>query len=275
MNWVHLFLLHCVVLLAGCSEIPASRVLRVATTTSTRDSGLLDELLPKFEDANDCRVDLLAVGSGAALKLGEAGDADVLLVHARQAELDFMAAEHGIRREEFMYNEFVLLGPASDPGSIRALAPHEALRRIASQQLAFVSRGDDSGTHKREVQLWEENGGRPTWNEFRETGQGMGSSLIIADEKESYILSDMGTYLKFRDKISLVPLSTKSLAMRNPYSAIVVNPRKHEQAKETLADSFVDFLLSRKVQQQIADYQIDGQRLFVPTRLDSVEENSP
>ncbi len=245
-----------------------NNVLRLATTSSTRDSGLLDELLPLFEEANACRVDVVAVGTGAALRLGEAGDVDVLLVHARRAEEAFMSARHGTRHEELMYNDFVLLGPENDPAQIRGIDPVKALKQIASAKQCFVSRGDDSGTHKRELLLWQQAGGRPEWNSYLEGGQCMGPTLMIANEKRSYVLADMGTYLNFLDKISLVPLVTKSASLRNPYAVIVVNPKKHDRINSRLAEALVSFLISGETQQAIADYQIDGKQLFHPVRLD-------
>ena len=245
----------------------ASAVLRLATTTSTRDSGLLDVLLPVFEKAQGCRVDVVAVGSGAALKLGEAGDADVLLVHARKSEEEFMAARHGIRHEEFMYNDFVLLGPPSDPAKIRDLDPVKGLQKIAAGKHTFVSRGDDSGTHKQELGLWKMAGGRPEWDNYLESGQGMGPTLVIADEKRGYVLADRGTYLSFRDKLELVPLAAAAKCLRNPYAAIVVNPDKHPKINARLANTLVDFLISDEGQRLIAGYKISGQQLFHPTRI--------
>jgi tungstate transport system substrate-binding protein len=265
-------------LLAGCSgnvESPqqGSRrtVLRLATTTSTRDSGLLDELLPVFEKSHGCRVDVIAVGTGAALKLGEVGDADVVLVHARTAEEAFMQAKHGIRHEEFMYNDFVLLGPKDDSARIRDMEPSAALRQIAEGKCPFVSRGDDSGTHKRELRLWERAGGRPAWDDYVECGQGMGPTLVMADEKQGYVLADGGTYLRFQDKITLVPLAAAAKSLRNPYAAIVVNPEKHEKINVKVANALVDFLISGKAQRLVSDYQVSGQRLFHPTRPTSDE----
>jgi tungstate transport system substrate-binding protein len=227
----------------------------------------LDELLPAFEKAQNCRVDVVAVGTGAALKLGEAGDADVVLVHARKAEEAFMEAQHGIRREEFMYNDFVLLGPKDDPATIRDVEPIEALKNIATGKHRFISRGDDSGTHKREMALWKQAGGRPAWHDYIESGQGMGPTLVIADEMQAYVLADMGTYLNFKDKIEIVPLAAAAASLRNPYAAIVVNPAKHEKIDERLANAFVDFLISVDAQRLIGDYRVGGQQLFHPTRL--------
>ncbi len=256
----------------GCSKgegQSAKRVLRLATTTSTRDSGLLDKLLPDFEKANQCRIDVVAVGTGAAIKLGEAGDADVVMVHARKAEEAFMAAKHGVRHEEFMYNDFVLLGPEEDPAKVRNVDPIEALKMIADGKCKFVSRGDDSGTHKREMSLWEKAAVEPAWDDYLESGQGMGPTLVMADEMQAYVLADMGTYLNFRESMDLVPLATSAESLRNPYAAMVVNPDKHEKIDLELANALVDFLISDETQRRIAGYQIAGQQLFYPSRLDS------
>lgn len=265
-------------LFVGCSgdisgEASRARtVLRLATTTSTRDSGLLDPLLPPFEKAQSCRVDVVAVGTGAALRLGERGDADVLIVHAREAEMAFMDAGHGTRHEEFMYNDFVLLGPEEDPARIRNAPPTEALKTIAAVGGLFFSRGDDSGTHRRELTLWEAAGGRPEWGQYIESGQGMGPTLIMADEKRGYVLADSGTYLKLREKIELVPLAAPAASMRNPYAVIAVAPDKHERINAKLAGKLVDYLISDEAQGLIAAYRVGDQQLFFPTRLDRSSE---
>lgn len=248
------------------SSEPVQR-LRLATTTSTRDSGLFDILLPHFENTNSCRVDVVAVGTGAALRLGEAGDADVLVVHAREAELAFMRSEHGIRHEEFMYNYFVLVGPPSDPAGVSGSDPVDAFKMLANEKHTFLSRGDDSGTHKRELAIWSKLGGRPDWSNYLEVGQGMGATLMMADEKQAYVLSDMGTYLKLQTKLDLRPVSANSDILRNPYAVIQVNGEKSPLINADLADRFVEYLLSGPAQQTIANYQVAGQPLFFPTRL--------
>lgn len=262
-----------VAIAVGChhessGERDQTTVLRLAVTTSTRDSGLLDVLLPNFSEGRNVRIDVIAAGTGKALKLGESGDVDVVLVHARAAEDAFMEAGHGIRREDVMFNTFQLLGPPSDPAKIRGVDAIEALRRIGATKQRFVSRGDDSGTHKRELHLWEQAGGRPDWKDYVETGQGMGASLVVADQMEAYVLADRGTYLKFQGKIKLTPLTARSDAMKNPYGILVVNPRKHPRLQLRLANSFVDFVISADGQQLIKDYTIDGEQLFHPSRLD-------
>ncbi len=256
----------------GCStdidKRPNSRpVLRLATTTSTRDSGLLDELVPPFEQQTGARVDVIAVGTGKALKLGEAGDVDVVLVHAREAEDAFMRAGHGVRREDVMYNQFVLVGPANDPANVRGRSAVDALRRIARSQSTFLSRGDDSGTHKRERQLWREAGLRPDWGDYIESGQGMGVTLIMADQMNAYTLTDEGTYLRFRDKIELVPLVDSSEDLHNPYGVIAVNPAKNDRIQRKLANQFIDYLIADRTQQRIAGFRVAGEPLFHPSAV--------
>lgn len=260
-------------LLAGCDRqvdnqtSDSPNVLRLATTTSTRDSGLLDHLVPEFERKHNCHVDVVAVGTGAALKLGEAGDADVILVHARDAEEQFMRAGHGVRHEEFMENEFLVLGPNADPASIHGTSPGEAFGRIAAGEYSFVSRGDDSGTHKREQAIWDEAGGLTPWKGYIESGQGMGPTLIMADELQAYVLVDRGTFLRFQSKIDLVASVSGSPLLRNPYAVIAVHPERHRGVNGTLANEFIEFLIVPKTQQGIAAYRVNGERLFSPTHL--------
>ena len=251
------------VLAASCAqEAREPRVLRLAVTTSTQDSGLLDVLVPAFEQECGCRVDVIAAGTGRALKLGESGDVDAVLVHSRDAEDAFMAAGYGVRREDVMYNEFVLLGPSADPAGVTGRGPAAALQSIAASRQPFVSRGDASGTHQRELALWQQGGGRPDWDGYLETGAGMGATLVVADETRGYVLADRGTYLQFRHKIALVPVVEGSEELRNPYGAIVVNPDRHPRIAVDLANRFVDFLLSPQGRQKIRELTIDGEPLF-------------
>ena len=257
--------------IVGCGGTQASpeKVLRLATTTTTRDTGLLDVLIPPFEQAEGVRVDLIVVGTGEALQLGRAGDVDVVLVHSREAEDDFMTAGEGNRREEIMFNSFEILGPPDDPAGIRGLAPAAALQKIAAGKFRFVSRGDDSGTHQRELWLWEQGGGQKHWGEYLETGLGMGATLTIADESRAYVLCDRGTYLYGKPKIELVSLVAGSADLKNHYGAIVVNPEHHPGVRDELANAFLDYLVSAKTQAAIRDYQIGGESLFYPLQLPS------
>ena len=268
-----LFLLSLSVqLLSGCSRGESSPgasggVLRMAVTTSTRDSGLLDELVPVFERVHGVRVDVIAAGTGKALTLGENGDVDLILVHARKAEEAFMAAGHGVRHEEVMQNTFEVLGPPSDPAGIGGMNATEALSNIAAGGERFVSRGDESGTHQRELVLWRADRERPQWEGYVENGDGMGATLVMADQMRAYVLSDRATYLKFRTKIDLIPLVETSRELLNPYGVIVVDPAKHERINERLAQRFVDFLISPPAQRMIGEFRIDGEQLFEPLRL--------
>ena len=260
-------------LLTGCVD-QANRdgaadrsVLRLAATTSTRDSGLLDLLVPIFERQNQVRVDVVAVGSGAAFELGEAGDVDVLLVHARAAEDAFTNAGHGDRREDLMYNTFEILGPPDDPAQIRHMEPLLALQQIAECQRRFVSRGDNSGTHQRELELWRRGGGRPDWDLYFETGQGMAATLNIANQMNAYVLSDRGTYLKLKRTTQLVPLVVSTEELRNPYGIIVVNAKKNPSINGVVAHKFVDFMISAESQRLIGNYKILGEQAFFPLQL--------
>jgi tungstate transport system substrate-binding protein len=245
----------------------ATGALRLATTTSTRDSGLLDVINPIFEKQHSARIDVIAVGTGQALKLGENGDADVVLVHARSAEDAFMEAGHGVRREDVMYNTFEILGPPSDPAGIKGLDAVPALQKITQGKHPFVSRGDNSGTHVKELELWKAGGGVSEWDGYSESGQGMGETLIIADQAQGYTLSDRGTYLAFKDKVELVPLTKTSEELKNPYGVIVVNPDKINLIQHDLAQAYADFLISRETQQKISEFQIGGEQLFYPHHL--------
>lgn len=244
-------------------------VLRLATTTSTADTGLLDHLLPEFETAHNARVDVIAVGTGQAMKLGERGEVDVLLVHAKASELKFLEAGHAIRRDDVMFNTFLLLGPKADPASIRGRDIVTAMKAIHRIGAKFVSRGDDSGTHKRELSFWESGGGLKTWDGYVETGRGQGQSLMIASEMDAHALCDRGTYLKLRDKISLVPLVETDPQLHNPYGVLVINPRKHHRINKQLATKLAEYLISGPVRQKIAQFRVEGEPLFFPHMRDT------
>ena len=260
-------------LLGSCaqsSKPPATRGdLILATTTSTQDSGLLDVLIPMFEKESGYRVKVVAVGTGAALRMGEKGDADVLLVHAPSAEEAFMAAGHGIDRRYVMYNDFVIVGPPDDPAHLRGLTDAAlALKRVAETQSLWISRGDDSGTHKKERALWKAAGFDPAvlpsqpW--YQETGQGMGATLRIASEKQGYTLTDRGTFLHLQKTLNLDILVEGDERLYNVYHVIVVNPNKHPHVNVEGARAFADFITSPDVQAIIEKYGVDqfGQPLF-------------
>ncbi|MFV1959055.1 MAG: substrate-binding domain-containing protein [Planctomycetota bacterium] len=241
--------------------------LRLATTTSTRDSGLLDWLLPPFEAATGIEVQVVAVGTGQALALGRRGDADLLLVHARRREDAFLAAGDGLERRDVMWNDFVLVGPRDDPAGIRGLGDGaRALARIGAHRAVFISRGDDSGTHTRERALWKKAGGRPAWDGYLEAGQGMGACLTIADEKQAYTLTDRGTWLARRSLSDLVVLVEGHPALRNPYGTILVDPRRHPGVHAEAARKLFEYLTSREGQERIGAYRVDGVALFHPVK---------
>ncbi|MEW6244265.1 MAG: substrate-binding domain-containing protein [Bacillota bacterium] len=246
----------------------------LATTTSTVDTGLLDFLLPEFEKEYNAKVRVVAVGTGQAIQLGRSGDADVILVHSREAEERFVNEGYGVKRYDVMYNDFVLLGPSFDPAGVSgAKTIVDALGRIASragtaQGVVFASRGDDSGTHRKEMFLWDKAGvGAPRGEWYSSLGQGMGDTLIMADEMRAYVLSDRGTYLSMKDKLknlSIVFEGDEDLF--NPYGIIAVNPEKHPNVNFRLAQELIAFFTSIHVQQMINTFGVDryGQPLFFP-----------
>ncbi len=245
-----------------------SQNLILATTTSTQDSGLLDFILPDFEQQYNVQVDVVAVGTGQAIKLGEDGNADVLLVHARAQEDAFMEAGHGVRREDVMYNDFVIVGPAADPAGIKGLtSAAEAFQKLAETQAVFISRGDDSGTHVKEKEIWKKAGIEPAGDWYISAGQGMGAVLTMADEQQAYALSDRGTYLaRTLEGIELEILMEGDPILFNPYGVIAVNPNKGPHIKAELANSFIDWLISLPTQEKIAGFGVDkfGSPLFTP-----------
>ncbi len=265
---------------AGRAAATAPAVLRLATTTSTADTGLLAAILPAFERAAGCRVDVIAVGTGQAIEIGRRGDADVLLVHARQSEDQFVAERHARERFDVMYNDFVIVGPAADPGRIAALTQAiSAFAAIAKAQAPFASRADKSGTHTAELAVWAAAKIAPAGNAwYRALGQGMGETLIVANEQGAYALSDRGTYLSMRDKLPHlgILLGGRTLAenpdstLRNRYGVMAVNPDLHPGVNFTVASRFVDWLLLPETQRTIGDYGVArfGQPLFYPDSLE-------
>ncbi len=240
----------------------------LATTTSTDDSGLLDFILPDFEDQYNTRVDVVAVGTGQALKLGEDGNADVLLVHARAREDAFMEAGHGVRREDVMYNDFVIVGPGADPAGIKGMTnASESFAQVASTEAAFVSRGDDSGTHTKEKAIWSAAGIEPSGDWYISAGQGMGAVITMANEQQAYTLSDRATYLaRSLEGLELVILVEGDPILFNPYGVMAVNPDKGDHIQLALANQFVDWLVSVETQEKIATYGMEqfGAPLFTP-----------
>lgn len=239
--------------------------LRLATTTSTENSGLLNYLLPEFTRDSGYTVHVIAVGTGKALRMGRDGDADIVLVHARPAEDQFVAEGHGINRRDVMYNDFVLVGPPSDPAGIsKSRTVDDAFRRIASAGHMFISRGDDSGTHKRELSLWKLAGVKPGDGWYREAGQGMGKVLQIASELDAYTLTDRGTWLALKNKGRLKLLFENDPPLYNPYGVIAVNPARHPHTDIAGANAFIDWITSPKAQRMINGFRVNGDRLFIP-----------
>ncbi len=243
--------------------------LKLATTTSTDNSGLLNVLLPPLERMFDVRVDVIAVGTGKALALGRNGDVDVILVHAREAEDKFVMEGYGINRRDVMYNDFIIIGPADDPAGVSGMKDAvAALKIISTKKAPFASRGDDSGTHKREKSLWREVGIKPSGSWYMETGQGMGATLQIADEKRAYTLSDRGTYLAYKDKIDMEILVEGDTArLANPYGIIAVNPAKHPHTNYLYAMLLIGWVTSVEGQKIIGQYKRFGEPLFHPMAI--------
>lgn len=241
----------------------AQERLRMSTTTSTENTGLLGVLLPPFESLCGCKVDVIAVGTGKALKLGEAGDVDVVFVHARELEDRFVAAGFGVDRRDVMYNDFVLLGPPDDPAGVKGgKSAAEAFRAIAAKEAPFVSRGDESGTHRKEREIWKAAGIAPKGKWYLEAGQGMGEVIQMATQRRAYTLSDRGTYIAYRVKTDIGVLHDGDPSLRNPYGIIAVNPKRHPTAKYDLARKFIDFVMGKEGQEIIANFRIDGEPLF-------------
>ncbi|OQK15077.1 tungsten ABC transporter substrate-binding protein [Methyloprofundus sedimenti] len=257
-----------ILLLSFCliiNSVYAQDSLRMSTTTSTENSGLLKVINPLFEKRYNVHLDIIAVGTGKALHLGENGDVDVVFVHAPAAELKFVQEGYGIDRKAVMHNDFVLIGPGSNPANIDINQPiANALQQISQAQVDFISRGDDSGTHKKELSLWQQAEITPAKPWYLEVGQGMGAVIKIADEKQAYTLTDRGTYLAFKDKIDLVILNEGDKALFNPYHIIAVNPAKHKHVKYDLAKKYIDFITGTEGQKLIGDYKKHGEQLFYP-----------
>ena len=246
---------------------PAVKEIILATTTSTQDSGLLDVLVPVFQEQSGYTVKTVAVGSGEALKMGEQGNADVLLVHSPAAEKTFMENGFGSERTLVMHNDFIFVGPQADPAGIQGTAAaDEALKKIAAAQAAFITRGDDSGTHKMELSLWKKAELTPEGDWYQESGQGMGATLKIASEKAAYTLTDRATYLANKDSLALFILLEGDPALLNIYHVILVNVEKWPKINLEGAKAFAAFLVSKTGQDMIGQFGVEkfGQPLFTP-----------
>lgn len=262
-----LSLIVLMVFTAACQSAPKVKDLILATTTSTQDSGLLDVLVPAFQEDTGYVVKVVAVGSGEALKMGEQGNADVLLVHSPAAEVTYMEAGNGSERTLVMHNDFIIVGPEADPAGIKGTATAaDAFTKIAEAQAPFISRGDDSGTHKAELAIWKKAGITPEGDWYQESGQGMGATLTIASEKAAYTLSDRATYLANKDNLALAILVEGDSALLNVYHVITVNPEKYPNLNTEGAKAFAAFLVSEKGQEMISKFGVEkfGQPLFTP-----------
>jgi tungstate transport system substrate-binding protein len=251
-----------------------ARAITVASTTSTQNSGLFDHLLPQFRADTGIDVNVVAVGTGQAIRIAMNGDADVLLVHHEASERKFVADRFGLARHPVMHNDFVLVGPGTDPAGIKGMDDVAgALRRIGDAEQVFVSRGDDSGTHKKELELWQASGFDPrpasgSW--YREAGSGMGATLNTAGAMNGYTLTDRASWVSFGNKGDLVILVEGDSRLHNPYTAIVVDPERHPHVHMREAQAFVDWLVSERGQTLIAAFRVDGQQLFFPDAVPGV-----
>ena len=252
----------------GSAALAEDKSIVVASTISTQDSGLFGHILPLFKARTGIDVKVISQGTGQALDTGRRGDADVVFVHAKEQEEKFLAEGYGVKRYPVMYNDFILVGPKGDPAGIAGTKDIvAALEAIKAKQIAFVSRGDRSGTHQAELKLWKIAGidiakDRGAW--YREVGQGMGATLNTAAAINAYTISDRGTWISFRNKGELVVAVEGDQRLFNQYGVMLVNPAKHPSVKRELGQQFVDWLVSPEGQQVIASYKIDGQQLFYP-----------
>jgi tungstate transport system substrate-binding protein len=258
-------LLGCIVHVAGAAAEDRSIV--VASTTSTQDSGLFGYLLPIFKAKTNIEVKVIAQGTGQALDTARRGDADVVFVHARAQEEKFLAEGFGVKRFDVMYNDFVLIGPKSDPAGVKGKDIETALKTIQAKRAPFVSRGDNSGTHLAELSLWKQAGvdlaaAKGPW--YREIGQGMGAALNTASAMNGYVLSDRGTWISFKNRGDLEISVEGDKRLFNQYGVMLVNPARYPTVKKELGQTFIDWLISAEGQAAIAGYKIDGQQLFFP-----------
>ena len=250
------------------SQSGAVDILKMSTTTSTENSGLLAVLNPIFEKKYAIKMHVIPVGTGRALRIGSHGDVDVVFVHAPEAELKYVEQGDFIDRRVVMHNDFVIVGPKNDPANIAsAKTVTDVLSRIAKNQSTFISRGDDSGTHKKELQLWQQALTKPNGAWYLSVGQGMGAVLRVADEKQAYTLTDRGTFLAYSDKISLHILFQGVPPLFNPYHVMAVNPKKHQHVRYDLAGKYINFVTGIEGQTIINNFRLKGQQLFYPDAM--------
>jgi len=257
----------------SASALAQDKSILVASTTSTEDSGLFGFILPLFKQKTGIVVKVVAQGTGQALDMARRGDADVVFVHAKEAEEKFVAEGHGVKRYPVMYNDFVIIGPTNDPAGIKG-SRHAtfALQAIKAKGAPFISRGDRSGTHIAEIKLWHAAGidiEKEAGPWYKSIGQGMGAALNMAAATGAYVLSDRGTWISFKNKADLVIAVQGDKLLFNQYGVILVNPAKHPHVKKELGQQFIDWLISDEGQKAIADYKIEGEQVFWPQREDS------
>ncbi len=253
----------CLVIIGGCSDKGPSAPVRLATTTSTANSGLLDYLLPEFEKDTGLKVEYIPTGTGRALKHGRDGDVDAVLVHAPPSEEAFVADGFGVKRVPVMWNDFVIVGPADDPAGVgSSQSAAEALRILSEQNATFISRGDDSGTHKKEKLIWEAAAITPAGGWYIEAGQGMGACLTMADNQLGYVMTDRGTYLAMADKLEIEVVYEGDAALVNPYAIIAVNPEKYPDVNHTGTERLIEWLTSARARELIAAFRVGDEQLF-------------
>jgi tungstate transport system substrate-binding protein len=259
-----------VMVFAAPASFAQDKSIVVASTTSTQDSGLFNFILPRFESKTGIKVKVVAQGTGQALDTGRRGDADVVFVHARSLEEKFVKEGHGVKRHPVMYNDFVLIGPKSDPAGIKGGKDiGKALAQIKDKQAPFISRGDKSGTHNAELRLWKATGINPEGSWYKPIGQGMGAALNTAGASGAYVLSDRATWINFKNKQNLAIVVEGDKRLFNQYGVILVNPDKHKSVKKELGQQFIDWIVSKEGQQAIRDYKINGEQLFYPNAEDA------
>jgi len=260
------------VILCGGPALAQDKSIVVSSTTSTQDSGLFGHILPLFKQKTGIEVKVIAQGTGQALDTGRRGDADVVFVHAKSAEEKFLAEGQGVKRYPVMYNDFVLIGPKSDPARIKGMKDvGAALKAIMAKNAPFISRGDRSGTHIAEINLWKASGvdiekEKGSW--YKSIGQGMGAALNTAGASNAYVLSDRGTWISFKNKGNLVIAAEGDKRLFNQYGVMLVNPEKHPNVRKDLGQQFIDWLVSPEGQKAIANYKINGAQLFYPNAND-------
>lgn len=254
--------------------VAEENIIRLATTTSTYNSGLLDKLLPEFEKTHNVKVQVIAVGTGKALRMGQAGDVDVVMTHAPKSEKKFVESGYGVNPRSVMYNDFVIVGPKGDPANIKGKqSVSSALEGISGKNATFISRGDDSGTHKKELSLWAETAKGKRFTNYKEVGQGMGKVLQMADELEAYTITDRGTWLAYKSRMQLTLLVEGDKRLFNPYQIIQINPEKHNGVNSIGAKALSDWFVSKVGQGMINDFRINNEALFYGSANADVANN--